>query len=630
MSKIDNILINNLKSITYDMLNEGNIHDYKIISCATLFYNLYLNHLIYLSDNPNYVNRDRVIVSNKYLPAFYATLSLFGYDINSDNLKEYKKLNSGLNAYNDPKNIGIEIGSFNVDVVSSSVGIAIGERYLENLIKVENPKCDLINFHTYSIVDLEELEVGSSIETLNYIRREELNKLVIIAINNTYDNKDIDILERKYLSLSFDVIKVKNHDNFSEIDSVIDEAKRSRNKTTIVIINNKDKEIDSDYINNLRIKYKIEIPYTYPKEELKSIKDIASKRINKIITKWQKNYTEYKSDLKVKEILNFLENKTISFDFKSENYRINDNYLEELIKGNSKMFNIFTSKSPFTLALSSDFSKTLCEINKSQLMSKENPLGRNLCFSNNIMTMGGVSLGLASLGFKVFVSTPLILSNYLNPFIKNSTMFNYPITYIFTQDSFLSEEALVPYSEINNLRLLNNILVFRPCDINEVIGIYEIISNYHKVSVIIINSEKTKKLIGTNPKYVVAGAYRVRRERGDVNGIILATGSEVSLALEIAEELIPYGIDLRVVSMPSQELFKVQSERYKYSLLPKELKTFVIEFGSISTYLEYTQNEDYIFGLKKYSQNGTKLELLNDHNLNKDYILAKIVELMKK
>ena len=293
---------------------------------------------------------------------------------------------------------------------------------------------------------------------------------------------------------------------------------------------------------------------------------------------------------------------------------------------------MFASKSPFILSGSNDnFTNTLCNISKSDILSSSTT-GRNILFGNRSFTMGGVANGLASLGFKVFISTTLTESISMLNSIKLSIMYNYPVHYVFTQDSFLSSYenmGISPFNEISILRLLPGLITFRPSDINEIIGIYEIISNYKKSTAMIIGSEKTAKLTGTNPKYVVAGAYRVRREKGEANGTIIATGTEVSLAISIAEELMPYGIDLRVITMPSRELFESQNERYKYSLIPRELKTFVIEFGEKKMWSKYATDDEYIFGLNTYCKSGTKLELLNNYGLIKDSIKAKIIELMK-
>ena len=151
MSKIDTNVINNIKMLSLDMINEAGSGDCKLaLNTTTMLYNLFLNHLNYNKTNPNWINRDRIIVNNKMLPVMYSTLHMFGYNISIDSLREYKKLNSITGGYNNPSTTGIEIGSISTgDIISSAIGIALGERYIESLIKIENPKCELINFYTY-------------------------------------------------------------------------------------------------------------------------------------------------------------------------------------------------------------------------------------------------------------------------------------------------------------------------------------------------------------------------------------------------------------------------------------------------------------------------------------------------
>lgn len=640
MSKIDGNAINNIKLLGLDMIKEAGSGDVGLtLSMANVFYNLFLEHLNYQKDNENWFNRDRLIVNNRYLPLLYSTLHMFGFNISLDNLKEFKKMDSKTKGYLDSITNG--------DVLSTSAGITLGMRYLSSLIKVENPKCELLNNYTYCICTMDDLMSGIGSETLSFIGKEKLNKLIILCSKDKVSkdsHTDIVFKENmvdKFLALNFEIIEVKNSYSNNSINEAIDEAKDSK-KPTIILFNTKyakdtsyeddkvyiNKPLNEEEINLLKDKYKINMSVNDIKIELEKL---VNKRLDKVINKWNLLKEECIKDLKIKEIINFLENKSINIDFKSDNFKLNDNYNEELIKGNSKMFNMFASKSPFVLSLSDDnFSNTLCNISKSNNMSSEEKIGRNILFGSRTSCMGGVANGLASLGFKVFVSTPLINSTLLINTIKLSSLNNYDVHYIFTQDTLTNTyDSISAYNEINMLRLIPNLITFRPCDINEIIGIYEIIGSYKKPTAIVIGNDKVNKLIGTNPKYVVAGAYRVRRERGEANGTIIATGSEVTLALQIAEELMPYGIDLRVVSMPSRELFEVQNDRYKYSLIPNSLKTFVIEFGNTMLWNKYATSDDYIFGLHTYPKVGERLELLNNYGLVKDNIKAKIIELMK-
>ena len=224
---------------------------------------------------------------------------------------------------------------------------------------------------------------------------------------------------------------------------------------------------------------------------------------------------------------------------------------------------------------------------------------------------------------------PLIYSNYLYKDFNLLINESLPITYIFTYDTFINSynNSHVTY-ELNGLRLIPGLINFRPCDINEIMGSYAIVSKLNKPSTIVIGSEKVSKLVGTNPKYVIAGAYRVKRERGEATGVLISSGAEVNLALKLAEELLPYNIDLRVVTVPSIELFESQSERYKYTLLPSDLKTFVLEFSESKFWRGYTKAK-YILGIDKYTSSGSKQELLNYYNLDMDSLKTRIIELMK-
>lgn len=655
MSKLDVNAINTIKLLGINMIKEAGTGDSGIVlSFSNVFYNLFLNHLNFDKNNINWINHDRLVVNNKYLPILYSTLHMFGFDISIDDLKEYKKLNSKVSGLAHPNTVGVEIGSLtNGDMLSSSVGIALGERYLRSLVQVENNKCNLVDFYTYVVCTMDDLMCGLGYESLSFAAKEKLNKLIILC-NKDYIGKDSSTKETytenlvdKFISLNFNIIEVKNGSSNGAINDAIEEAKESK-KPTIIIFSTKyakdslredsnesyNMPLSDEDINDLTIKYKLNYPVIDTLEYRKEIETIVNKRMAKTLNKWNELKKEKINDLKIKEIVNFLENKDFKVDFNSSNFKLNDNYNEELRLGNNKMFNMFASKSPFVLTGSNDnFVYTKCNISSSEIMSNENKLGRNILFGGRTMALGGIANGLASLGFKVFISSPLIDSTLLLNSIRFASIYQLPVNFIFTNDSIINNyenNGLMTYSELSSLRLIPNLITFRPCDINEIMGIYDIISNYKKTLVMVLGNEKTPKFSGTNPKYVVAGAYRVRREKGEANGTIIATGTEVKLALEIADELFPYGIDLRVVSMPSRELFENQNDRYKFSLIMGELKTFVIEFGETKLWEKYATSEEYIFGVNNYSFSGTKGELLGHYNLTKDNIKTKIIELMKK
>ena len=648
MSKKDKLIINNLKMLSLDMISEsGHGNVFLNIAASKVFYTLYLKHLMFEIHRPNYINRDRVLVSNEFLPTYYAANYLFTRNLTIDNLKDFKRMDSPTPGILSSITPGVQVGGINPgDIIGEAVGISLGKRYLDTLIKDELKKNSILDFKTYCICKLSDLMSGTSYEALSFASTEEVKDLVYIVINDdiSKDSKTSEVFTEELmdrlmaLNIDLDVI----NDNLSAIDDAIDDAKRNK-KATVILINIKDKEddefytdlpLDKDNMEALRSEYGIPSAFATIEEVKVEIKEELAKRLAKPLSKWHELVEEYRENKKINEIIDFLEIGRVNVNFKSENIKINDSYEEELILSNSKIFNLIAAKSPFVLSASNDnFYYNKCLINNTSFMNKEEKMGRNILFGERPLALGSVTLGLASLGFKMFVSTSLTNESAIESLIKIASLNNLDITYVFTEDTFLNTYAELgyhPVNEINNLRSIPGLITFRPADINEVLGVYEIITSHKKTTAIIVGNINTKKLEDTNPKYVLAGAYRVRREREEANAIIISSGSEVPIALRLATELAPYGIDFRVVSMPSSDLFAMQNEKYQNMLLPSNVKTFTLEYSSKDFWYKYATGKEYILGIDKYVIGGTKEELLNAYNLNIDSLKAQIIEQMKK
>ncbi len=652
MSKRENLIIRNLQMLSLDMIKEAKSGDVGLtMASAKVFYTLYMKHLVFEAHKPNFINQDRVLVGSRFMPLYYASLYLFQKSLSIENLKDYKKFSSITPGY--PSSItpsGFGGNHSYGNVIGMGVGISLGNRYLNSLIKIEDKKNNLLNFKTYVVCTMQDLMSGIAYESLSYASANDLKNFIIIVINDGISRDSglkttfTEELTDRFISLNFDIDVI--NDNLSSLDGAIDDAKHNKKPTVIVVntiygegtsredSNEKYNEpLDDEEMNSLRSEYGLKAPFMVLEEVKMEIKESLNKRLGRYIERWHELKEESLDDLKIKEIIDFLEIGKAKLSFKAENIKINDNYEEELVISNSKILNILASKSPFVLCGSNDnFIYTKASINKSSIMSKDNPTGRNILFGARMLAMGSISLGLASLGFKVFLSAPLVDENTLKPFIKIATQNSLPVNYIFTNDTFLKtyeNTGLSAYEEISDLRSMPNLINFRPADINEILGVYEILSNYYKTSTIIISNENAKKLSGTNPKYVIAGAYRVRKEREDANAIIITSGSEVPLALRLAQELAPYGLDIRVISMPSAELFASQSPKYKSVLIPRNVKTFTLEFSSKDFFYRYATSEEYILGLTNYPEGGSKEEILSAHNLDIDYLKSQILKLMK-
>lgn len=623
MSKKDNIIINNLKILSLDMLED----DSSLLQAKTanLFYSLFANNLRYDVNNSKWPNRDRLIVTKKLWPMLYISMHVFGYTNDIDILKDYKKSNAL--SYSIKSDLeGIEAGNvYPGDIIALASGIAVGERLLNSLSNNYGINKSIIDFNTYCVCLASELNSGLVFESLSNISEEQLDKFILIVIEDESNN-----VLSKYKSLNFDIFEINN--NLSSIDEVISEAS-DNDKPSIIYIKNKNDKETLEYLYELRKELNNDIPFNIEHNIYIEARKIANKRLFKVIDNWQNNIIKYADDSAALELINFLNNSELEINFNSKDIKFNKNYCEELMIGNSKIMNIIGNKSPFILFASDNFDQTSCLFNKSEINSKDNPLGRNILCKNYPLILGGLTCGLAHLGFKVFASTSLINSNYLNMSIKYSIVNKLDIKYVFTHNSFLSsnkEIGYYPLEELDTLNLIPNLIVIRPSDINEIIGAYEYTLKNKETTALIIGNEKCSILEDNEPKYIIAGAYRAKKEEKDLDGIIIASGEEVHLAVKLASELLTYGIDLRVVSMPSMKIFQKQNTKYKNMLIPKDVKTFGLQFSDSTSMLKYVSNEEYLLSIKDFSLFNTKEEILKNYKFDLDSLKARVIEKYKK
>ena len=257
--------------------------------------------------------------------------------------------------------------------------------------------------------------------------------------------------------------------------------------------------------------------------------------------------------------------------------------------------------------------------------------GKNIWFGVREHSMGSILNGLALSGFKPFGSTFLTFSDYMKPAIRLSALMNLPVNYIFTHDSInIGPDGPThqPIEQLAMLRSTPNLMVFRPADANELIGCWDVMLNSSGPNALVLSRQDVRTLPSTVPEYVKYGAYPVRKERKQLHGIIIATGTEVFTSLLIAEQLYnEIGLDLRVISMPCQELFLMQQERFKNSLIPGGIKTIVVEAGSSFGWYRFVINEKYLMTIDKFGISGTKGEVENYCNFTFEQIKERIRKL---
>ena len=650
--------LNSMKMLAIDMMRKsGNGHLSTAFSAGPIIYALYLNELNVLAKRPNWVNRDRFVLSESYASsALYSMLYFAGYDISMADLERYSAIDSftpGSPEVNIELGVECSTGATGQGI-ACAVGMALAERYYENLCRAIDKKSNLIDYYTYVLCSESDLQEGISYEALSFASTQKLNKLVII-LDSTKMQKDGSVeisstedIVKRFEALNFNIIGVKNGDNINDITSAFKEAHKA-NMPTLIICNTKvnfdnslesvislhDDEDQEENIKSLKEKYHLSLePFTCDELSINYVTDYIINRVSKKYELWLREFNELReSNSELLNIINLIEKNDFSVDFDSTNYKINDTYCEDGRLSNEKVINFIAPKTRFFVGGSADATadtKTL--INNSGLMSYENPTGRNIAFGCREHAMGEILNGMALSGLRVYGSTYLTLADYLKPAMRMSAMMNLPVTYIFTHDNIGASQdgpSCQPVEQLTMLRTIPNMTVFKPCDINETIGAWEYILKHQGPFALVVSNEKLNILKHTNGKYVQYGAYIVRKEKYHLDAVIVATGSEVNKAIKIAEELFTNGIDIRVVSMPSVELFCKQNPIYEEKLLPKDTKVITLEAGSTMIWNRFATAPKYTIGIDKFGLSGTKDDVLKYNNFDYNSLLLKIKEMIE-
>ena len=660
MSKLDIETINSIKVLALDMIDKaGSGHPGIVLGAAPIIYALYKDHLKAIPSNSNWINRDRFVLSAGHGSALlYSLLYHAGYDIDIEELKHFRELNSltpGHPEYRVTPGVDASTGPLG-EGIGMAVGMALAERYLRTISNIEKKNSNLIDYYTYCLCGDGDLMEGVSYEALSFASAQNLNKLIIlydcnhVSLDSDTTNTFTEDIEIRFEALNFNILNVKNGNDYNEISKALKQAKKS-NRPTIIICNTtigKDsllegtnkvhgKPLSKEDLNSIKTKYKItNESFTVSQEVLNYFQNTINTRVGEAYKKWEEEYISIKEsdNIGLHSLINLLERNTFVIDFDDTKFKISDEYNEELRESNHKIMNFISPKNPFFLGGSADLSSS-CKTNldKSSIQSEDNPVGKNIYFGVREHAMGAILNGMALSNLKVFGSTFLSFSDYQKPAIRMSALMNLPVTYIFTHDSvYVGPDGPThePVEQLTMLRTIPNFITFRPADINEIMGSWEYILKNNCPTALVISKEKRSKNKNTNAKFVKYGAYMIRKEKYHLDGIIIATGSEVEMAMDISKELFTMGIDTRVVSMPSMELFLKQNPKYEEQLLPKDVPTFVIEAGSSIIWNRFATKPEYIFGVNRFGMRGKTDEVIRYLKIDKNTILEKIANYLEK
>lgn len=644
-------IINQIRSLGIDMIHEaGSGHPGIVLGAAPIIYTLYAHHLRVNPKNPNYFNRDRFVMSAGHGSALlYATLHLAGYDLSLEDLKQFRQIDSktpGHPEYGRTPGVDCTTGPLGQGF-ATAVGMAMAEANL----RTRYP--DLIDYNTYVLCGDGDLMEGISYEAASLAGTLKLHKLIVLYDSNNIclDGKTSDTfndnISMRFISQGWNVITVEDGNSFELINKAIEEAKTSTDKPTLIEIKttigkysllegtNKIHGTPPTEEDITQMKEKMgvrNIPFAISQNILEEFQYIMKERCENIQSAWEEKLVNESDE--VKEELSYFMNPNKKIELKDLFYDTPENGIESTRDTSSKILNAYVKDIPYLIGGAADlFAANKTYIQDGGNFQSENYLGKNIYYGVREHAMGAISNGLALCGFRPYASTFLSFSDYLKPSMRLTAMMNLSNIYIFTHDSIsVGEDGPThqPIEQLLALRTLPNLDVFRPADANEVIGSYKAIFEKESgPSAITLARNNVPILEETKANEVEKGAYIVLDTMKKPMGIIMSSGEELHLVLEVAKRLKTKGIDIRVVSVPNLGRFLKQSDEYIEDLLPVEVRKIVVEASSSFSWNKLIYNSKYLITIDEFGASGKKEDVYKKYGFDVDSLEERIEQLLK-
>lgn len=644
-------MVDDIRLLSLDMIhNAGSGHPGICLSAAPMMYTLFANHMVYDLEKPDWCNRDRFVLSAGHGSALlYATIYATTGDFSLEDLKKYRQINSqtpGHPELNINKRIETTTGTLGQGF-ATAVGMAIAEKHLES--KYNTKKKTLFNYNIYCLCSDGDLMEGISYEAASIAGEYQLNNLIVLydankmTLDGPLDKEYNERIADMYLALGWNVLIVKNGDKVSEIDKALDTANKSKQPTLIIVntilginseyenTNKIHSKLDEDDLHQIRIKLKGGEPFSLDEENLHLLRKNIKERNDFAYSDWYKDYQEYINDLndsEVEKLNDLINDEDIILDLEKvidKEKLFIDKSMRDL---NFQVMNVISTFIDRFIGGSADLSSsTKTYLKNGGNYSKENYQNKNIFFGVRENAMGAILNGIALTNIRCFGSTFLTFADYLKPSIRNTAIMNLPVTYIFTHDTFLigqDGKTHQPIEQLGMLRSIPNLEVYRPCDYKELIGSWQLILKNKKPSALVISKYPTESYKYTSVEETSLGGYVISEVKNRLDVILIASGSEVTLAMKLKQELLKSYIEARVVSMPNIKEFFKQSKEYQNQVLPKGYKRMVVEFSNDSMLYRLVKNEDDLININTFGKSGTKEQLLQDFELDLASIVIKI------
>ncbi|UOE94517.1 transketolase [Alkalihalobacillus sp. LMS39] len=658
------LAINTIRTLSIDSIEKANSgHPGLPMGAAPMAFSLYAEQMKHNPANPNWFNRDRFVLSAGHgSMLLYSILHLSGYDVTLDDLKQFRQWGSntpghpefghtpGVDATTGPLGQGFAM----------AVGMAMTERHLAATFNRDN--YPVVDHYTYSICGDGDLMEGVSAEAASLAGHLQLGRLIVL-----YDSNDISLdgdlhlsfsesVEERFKAYGWHYIRVEAGNDLEEINKAIELAKNDERPTLIEVKttigygspNKSGKSashgapLGADEIKLTKETYGWEYEDFHVPTEVKELFNEVKETGGKLEEQWNELLAAYKTEFP--ELGDQLQ-KAISgelpvgWDANLPNYEKDVDKVATRSAGGDAL-NAFAKNIPTLFGGSADLASSNKTLLKGEAnFSRVDYSGRNVWFGVREFAMGAMVNGMALHGgVKPFGATFFVFSDYLRPAVRLSALMKLPVTFVFTHDSVAVGEdgpTHEPVEQLASFRAMPGLNVIRPADGNETVAAWKVaVESSDRPTLLVLSRQDlmtNSASVDVAYEGVNKGAYVISEATGELEGLLLASGSEVQLAVEAQTALEKEGIRVSVVSMPSWERFEQQSQEYKQSVIPPQVKArLALEMGSSLGWEKYVGDHGDMITIDTFGASAPANKILHEYGFTVENVVSKMKQLLGK
>lgn len=645
--ELEKLSVSAIRSMCIDVINKAKSgHPGMALGSAPILYTLFTKHLVANPKEPLWFNRDRFVLSAGHASALlYTMLHVSGYEISLDDLKSFRQFGSltpGHPEFKHTKGVDATSGPLGQGI-SQAVGMAMAERAVKAQYPQGKSVCD---HYTYVLCGDGCLQEGISQEAISLAGHQKLNKLILF-----YDSNEVTLdggiglsfsenVKARFKASEWNVLEVNDGNDIDAINDAICKAKTSKSKPTLILVHTvigygSEKQGTSKVHGSplgdedgakAKAFYGYNYPaFTIPQEVYDHFKATFAKRGEEAYKAYKENYKVWKEAHggAAKKLENAL-NEDLSSYFRHEPKFEAENADSSRVSS-GKALNELYNRIPFLMGGSADVAgSVMTKINGGVNFEPKTAKGRNINWGIREFAMASAQNGmLLHGGLKTYVGCFFVFADYMKAAVRMAALSKLPAIYLFSHDSIAVGEdgpTHQPIEQLAMLRSIPNMNVIRPCDARETYAAWEIALKSKVTPTALILSRQNLPLLTSKYAMVEKGAYVISKEAKRINATLVATGSEVGLAVEAQKLLLEKGIDVRVVSMPSWFNFEEQDEDYKKSVFGvKKDKVFAIEMLSSFGWHKYA---DHIMSVDTFGTSAPAKEAIKAYHFLKEDVVS--------